>query len=391
MHNLMRGNSTYSYFSALPDTCFIYYPERVLRDVRSFKCALDCYFPKAKIAYSVKTNSHDAVLNTIREAGAMVEVVSEMEYNKCLSLGFSPSEIVYNGPIKSEQSFLKALMNGSIVNIDSLSELSYLGEVPAGSKTKLGVRLNVNLNDVCPEEALKEEASSRFGFGVDEKTFGRLLSVFKSNPHVRLAGLHIHRTTRSRSVRFYASLARWIGKVIREYNLRPEYIDFGGGFSAPYPSSPTFNHYAGAIARELGISGVKLEDTEIIFEPGTAVVSRAFDYLVTVADVRESSHGHTIITTGTRNHIDPLFKQNTISHELLRKDSRDVSLTALQNLEGCTCMEFDHLGTIRNAPALQVGDKILFHNVGAYTLSLAPEFIVALPEVVTIKERSCHE
>ncbi|MDE7427624.1 MAG: diaminopimelate decarboxylase [Muribaculaceae bacterium] len=386
----MQGNSSVLDFSAFPDTCFIYYPERVLRDVKSFRSALNCYFPKATLAYSVKTNSHPAVLNTILDSGIMAEAVSEAEYSECKRIGFMGDHIIYNGPIKSKESFLRAVEGGSIVNIDSLTELSYLDSITSGNKARLGVRLNVNLQDVCPEEATFEEASSRFGFRVNEEPFKEVTEAFRAHPRLKLSGVHIHRTTRNRSVRFYAALARWVGKVISEYNLKPEYIDFGGGFSAPYPSAPTFNHYAGAMARELRLCGVNLTDTEIIVEPGTAVVARAFDYLVTVTDVRATSEGTIIITTGTRNHIDPLFKQNSISHELLRFNNSTDKQVPVQKVEGCTCMEFDCLLTLRNAPALQPGDKIIFHNVGAYTLSLAPEFIVTLPEVVTINKNDIH-
>ena len=52
------------------------------------------------MGYSVKTNSLPWLLNYLKNQGFYAEVVSRMEYDLALRLGFPGRHIIYNGPIK---------------------------------------------------------------------------------------------------------------------------------------------------------------------------------------------------------------------------------------------------------------------------------------------------
>ena len=56
-----------------------------------------------------------------------------------------------------------------------------------------------------------------------------------------------------------------------------------------------------------------------------------------------------------------------------------------QIISGCTCLEYDRLFSLRQSPLLKLGDRILYKNVGAYTMCLSPLFIRYLP-VIYVKE-----
>ena len=47
-------------------------------------------------------------------------------------------------------------------------------------------------------------------------------------------------------------------------------------------------------------------------------------------------------------------------------------------------MERDVLFTLRDAPALRPGDRIVFRNAGAYTMALAPAFIRRPAQIIPI-------
>ena len=57
-----------------------------------------------------------------------------------------------------------------------------------------------------------------------------------------------------------------------------------------------------------------------------------------------------------------------------------------QIISGCTCLEYDRLFTLENKPLLSVGDSILYHNVGAYTMCLTPMFIRYLPNIYAFED-----
>jgi len=49
-------------------------------------------------------------------------------------------------------------------------------------------------------------------------------------------------------------------------------------------------------------------------------------------------------------------------------------------------LEYDRLFTLTERSKLSVGDKIAYHNVGAYTMSLTPMFIRYIPRVYALEK-----
>ena len=69
------------------------------------KAALDTYWKNYVIGYSYKTNSLPWIVDYYHQNGCFAEVVSEHEYNLGRSLGVEENRFIYNGPIKTKESF----------------------------------------------------------------------------------------------------------------------------------------------------------------------------------------------------------------------------------------------------------------------------------------------
>ena len=53
-----------------------------------------------------------------------------------------------------------------------------------------------------------------------------------------------------------------------------------------------------------------------------------------------------------------------------------------QVVSGLTCLEYDRMFTIpAGERKLNIGDRVIFHRVGAYTMSLTPLFIHYFPTI----------
>lgn len=160
--------------------------------------ALKENWPNYRIGYSFKTNSLPWLVNFYKKQGAYAEVVSRDEYGLAKYLGFQDSEIVYNGPYKDEQSSRDVVLAGGYVNVDSKWELEWLtklseelkeeeiltdssgnseagrekktrenGKVSEVSEIRVGIRVNFNLEQMCPGETTMGETSGRFGFSYE--------------------------------------------------------------------------------------------------------------------------------------------------------------------------------------------------------------------------------
>lgn len=380
MRNIVPGKvSEYLLYRNLTTPCFIFDEAEFERGVTGFRQALEKHFRRVAVGYSVKTNSLPYTMRMAHRLGCMAEVVSHDEYRLARLCGFEPNEIIYNGPMKSRETFIEAVTGGAIVNIETKRELEWLKELPVGGELNIGIRLNINISRVSPEDADGDDDNSRFGFSDESGEFADALEKIKTLPNIRLAGLHIHRTTHSRAPRFYERSVEYAASVIQKYGLSLDYLDVGGGYFGIFPNKPTFSDYTEAFYAPLKRHG--LESLRIIIEPGNALTASPFAFLSEVIDVKQVDAGTRFVTTdGSRNDIDPFFHKSDYIKEILpMSEGRPVE--PLQIVAGCTCLEYDRMFTLVDKPRLEVGDRILYHNVGAYTLTLSPQFIRLWPKV----------
>ena len=163
------------------------------------------------IGYSFKTNSLPWLVSFVKKRGAHAEVVSEDEYSLAKYMGYKDSEIIYNGPYKGEHSFCNVLLSNGIVNLDSMQEITWLTRLAHSYPDKFfkaGIRVNFDLEKMCPGETTMGDVSGRFGFCYETGSLAKALEILHNIPNVSVAGLHLHSSSKSRSVNIFRSIAR---------------------------------------------------------------------------------------------------------------------------------------------------------------------------------------
>lgn len=228
-------------YKSLQTPCFILNVAELKRSIDGYKMALDTHFQKAIIGYSVKTNSTPYCMRKAGDFGAYAEVVSHDEYELAILCGFPIYKIIYNGPMKSKETFIQAIEGGALVNIETKRELEWLKDLNNGQQYKIGLRLNINISHISPEDADGDNDNSRFGFSDETDEFADAVNYISSLPNVKLAGLHIHRTAHSRSIRFYKQSVAFACEVIKKYDLDLDYLDVGGGYFGIFQTSQPIN------------------------------------------------------------------------------------------------------------------------------------------------------
>lgn len=336
-----------------------------------------------QIGYSFKTNSLPWLVNFYKKQGVFAEVVSKDEYGLAKYLGFKDNEIIYNGPYKDETSFRDVILDGGIVNMDSQAELLWLqelsGEFGEERPLQVGIRVNFNLEKMCPGETTMGETSGRFGFCYENGEFEKALRKIQGLPNVEVAGLHLHSSSKSRSVAIFQSIAQMACKLKREFDLELSYVDLGGGYCGGMEGRPEYPDYFPAIAEELE-KEFSREQTKLIVEPGISLISKGSSFVTSVIDVRDIRDTRYLITDGSRFNIDAtMIKSSYLYH--LEQQKPLLPKMEKQEVTGYTCMECDRLFTMENLAELRTGDRIIYENVGGYTISLNPLFIQYFPAV----------
>lgn len=340
------------------------------------KLALENHWRNSIIGYSYKTNALPWVIRHFDRLGCYAEVVSEEEYRLAKLTGVGKGNIIYNGPIKTRSSFLEAIQQGCIVNIDSQREISWLDALPVENRA-VGIRVNFDIEKMCPGQSQCPEEGGRFGFCYENGEFKKAVNALRDK-NVRITGLHLHTSSKSRGLDIYRAIAEVACKLQEEYHLELDYIDVGGGFFGGLPTKPQFEEYMALMAGIL-CSSFDKKQTTLIIEPGMAVIGASVRYVTTVIDVKDTQFGRFVVTDGSRTNIDPLMTKSSYFRTFERQS--DAPVLPKQIICGYTCMEHDRLFEAINEPALSPGDKIIYDKVGAYTMCLTPLFIRYFPDV----------
>ncbi|MDO4332303.1 MAG: pyridoxal-dependent decarboxylase [Eubacteriales bacterium] len=373
-----------------PTPYFVIDEEQLTKDFSLLTDSLQASWPNYRIGYSFKTNSLPWLVTFLKAKGVMAEVVSDDEYALANRLGFSDSEIVYNGPVKKKDSFVRSLLAGGIVNMDGQRELDWLEEVCRENPDRIiavGVRVNFNLEQCCPGQTTMGEAGGRFGFAYENGVFAKVLKRVRAIPNARIAGLHLHSSSKTRSVAVFEAIASMACRLKREFDLELSYVDLGGGYCGGLPGRPQYPDYFPAVEKVLR-EEFSPEETALIVEPGISLLSKATTFVTGVVDVRDIGEERYLITDGSRFNIDPtMIKTSHLFHlELGPKNGRERRTLAHQCVSGFSCMEVDRIFEYGNGPELMSGDRIIYENVGGYTMSLNPLFIQYFPDVYIRRE-----
>ena len=346
-------------------------------NVMAFQSALKELWPNSSLAYSVKTNSLPWLLKYLKENGALAEVVSDEEYQLAKLCGYSDNEIVYNGPIKGEEQFKSAVEEGAYINLDSAKDLEYLAKYKGQTCENIGIRVNVDSSVFSHEDIGYEEDGFRFGFAVENGEFEKVLHAIRDIYGVGKIGLHLHCNSITRSLNVYKEIARYAANLICKYNLELSFIDMGGGYFGGVPGKATPTDYVNVIKNELS-EVINPEETKLIVEPGSAIIGSTVELHTSVLDVKDTTHARIVTTDGSRIHIDPLWAKKRY---MFSSSAQDEKKHPRQIICGYTCMDHDRIMVIENEKELQVGDEIIYHRVGAYSMTFGGMFIRYYPEV----------
>ena len=338
--------------------------------------ALKKHWSNFIIGYSYKTNALPWIIRHFDRLGCYAEVVSEEEYRLAKLVGVKKGNLIYNGPIKTKETFLEAIRDGCIVNIDSEREIDWLDELPRKNRV-IGIRVNFDIERMCPGQSQCPEEGGRFGFCYENGEFSKAVTMLQEKG-ARVSGLHLHTSSKSRGLDIYRAIAMVACDIRKEFQLDLDYVDVGGGFFGGLPTKPQFDEYMALMADILSTQFDKGR-TSLIIEPGMAVIGAPVRYVTTVIDVKDTQYNRFVVTDGSRTSIDPLMSKSSYFHSYER--SADSSIVPKQIICGYTCMEHDRLFEAIEEPALLPGDRIIYDKVGAYTMCLTPLFIKYFPDV----------
>ncbi|MDA8958848.1 hypothetical protein N9F11_00355 [Akkermansiaceae bacterium] len=379
-HELIRINSEAAYISK-PDV----FEQEYDALLDSFKK----YYDRVNIAYSFKTNYLPPFLEVVRNKKGYAEVVSIMELELALKVGFSAENIFFNGPFKHREETSNYLGLGVLVNVDSYDEFKWIEDFATQSKQKcrIGLRLNFGFS----------ENSSRFGVSINDEAIKDIITKSCSNQYLSFESLHYHYAPRD--LETWKTCAKAFVSVLDTFDLNSiatlRFISVGGGIFSrmdqyiqnqlPF-AIPSFDEYAQSsvkyIADYLDRKKVLRVRPEILIEPGTALASKALDFAVQVVSIKNICGVCFINTSGSKYNMNPSPARINSPVEVYNGNPGDIVYAKKAKIAGYTCIESDIIHEDFSGN-IAVKDTIIFKEVGAYSVVMKPPFI--LPDVAIIQ------
>jgi len=361
--------------------------------------------PRVEPHYAVKCNTDHMILKLLAYLGAGFDCASKNEIQTVLDLGVSPHRIIFANPCKQSSNIRYASRVGvDYMTFDNEAELYKIAENHPNACCVL--RIITNDTDAVCRFSMK--------FGADMETSLKLVELaLKLN--LDLVGISFHvGSGQMTPATFSESIgnARRLFDYAREhFNCRMHFLDLGGGYPGDSDSQPLFNAITKEINRALEehfpedffaqINGEE-KKLKIIAEPGRYYAASAFTLCVNIiakrvmpqspaqqdldqlALVKEpasylvdtSKSIMYYINDGVYASFNCLFYDHAVVYPTLLQDEKDQAsaLKYKTSIWGPTCDGLDVVVKEMVMPEHQVGDFLVFKDMGAYTISGAVAF-----------------
>ncbi|KAK6941814.1 Orn/DAP/Arg decarboxylase 2, N-terminal [Dillenia turbinata] len=326
--------------------------------------------PNVKPFFAVKCNPNPSLLLALSSLGANFDCASCGEIMAVQSLGVSSDRILYANACKS-LSYIKyaASVRVNLTTFDSKCEIDKLKKWHP--KCELLLRIKVD------NKTSWREFGSKFG-ALDNEIMALLCYAHENGFKVVGVSFHVG-TKQSDPKAYYETIAR--AKAI--FNMASELklpamqiLDIGGGFQA----CPLFEDIAAEINRGVEAYFCEEKNLSVIAEPGRYFAENAFTLVTNVIGKRV--RGSTMeywIDDGIYGSFNlPAFDRSSmLAKPLFMKDDdgdRSGGSTFQSTVFGPTCDSLDFVLNECELPEMEVGDLLVFQNMGAYTSSAATKF-----------------
>jgi diaminopimelate decarboxylase len=351
------------------------------------------------ICYSIKANSNSAVIKTLKDEGAGVDIVSGGELFRALRAGVDPSKIVYAGVGKTKAEIEYALKEQILFfTVESEPEARRISEcaVKLGLTGRIAFRINPDVDPKTHKYITTGKKESKFGMDLD-----RAREAYENAgdlPNIEMVGIHLHIGSQILTAEpFGEALEKVKGLCMAMKSRYPtfKYIDIGGGIGIKYqpdhePLQP--EEYAKTVVPLL-----KELDLTVVMEPGRNIVGNAGLLVCRVQYIKENYFKKFIVVDGAMNDlIRPALYESY--HEII--PVKAVEETVFGDVVGPVCESSDFLASERDIPAVGQGDLIAVRSAGAYGFSMAStynsrprpaEIMVDGDNVMLVRERETWE
>ena len=353
-----------------PTYCYSF--SKLKENINNFKKNFRSFSPL--ICFSVKSNSNINLIREIKKFGLGADVVSIGELMLAIKAGVNPKKIVFSGVGKTSEEINYAISKKILlINAESYSEIKEIDRIAKSRKKKvdIGIRLNPNTDAKTLNQISTGKKENKFG--VDNKTFQKLVNYCKNSKNINLKCLSVHIGSQILDYKPYEKMLKEIGKIIARVDHKFEFIDLGGGMGISYERGKkklNYQKYNEAIKKFL-----KSYKSKIIFEPGRSIVGNIGTLISKVIYIKNNGKRDFIILDSAMNDLMRPALYGAV-HRILPSIKKLQNSKRVYEFVGPICESTDKFATLKKFQKLDEKDIIAICDVGAYGMSLSSNYNV---------------
>jgi len=346
-----------------------------------------------KIAYSVKANFNPSVLKTFMKDGITFDLTSLGELYFIKRLNGMSENVIYTSVTEELDEYVEVLKNG-IKRIVVSSYWGFINLSKAADIVNIRPKIMVRIN---PEVGVKAEVRASYkngkfgvpfnGGGLDSAYF-IVKSIFK-NPLLDFEGFHFHLGSQITDFICYSNALEKLNSLINKLkkeisNFSISTLDIGGGtpvfYNDPVPSPEAgVSIYMEKLNNLIADHG----NFTLMIESGRFLVAESSIMVSKIVNIKEYNvHKIIILDTGYHLLLDAALLKQEYPQEVIPYENKDdvyeMNVKSKKNrsniknihLAGRLCDTLDvfPISKVSDLSYANVGNYILFYNIGAYSL-----------------------
>ena len=323
-----------------------------------------------RMLYSVKAASFPALLQRINRYvdGYSVSSLFEARLAQEILGRRAGIHLVSPGLIQSEAAEIAATCN--YVSFNSLGQWQRFRSL--ATKMNCGLRINPELSFLNDERFDPCRPASKLGVPLSQLSGMSGLAQHLAG----IKGLHFHNNCDSQKFRDLELTVNKLVQILGEMLPELEWINLGGGYQLDHPAQiAVLEDIAGGLRLNFGL--------DVFFEPGRALVENAGYLVASVIDIFSSGTRTIAVLDTTVNHLPEVFEYQ-YKPAILQDTSQG---RYAYRLAGASCLSGDLFGDYCFNEPLEINSRVIFTQVGAYTLVKANMFNgINLPEVYLLEQ-----
>lgn len=321
----------------------------------------------ARLCYSLKANPW--LVKAAMNDCDLIEVCSSGELSICKEFGI-PMEYISVGGVSKTEEECNALAKAPPyrISVESPIQLAMLEHYAAEHGKQLSVILRL---------------TSGNQFGMPLEVIRDVFNNVAEYPHLMLKGIHYYPGTQNKNLKNAENLLHMLRDAADSLPINE--LQFGAGFGAALyteQDNAEFNAYVDLIAE--GVAKLA-QNYDIVFECGRYLAYTSGAYITTILDIKEQCGRCFLIVDGGIHQLSYYGQINGKPVPIIKKipygESSDKQCcTVCGSL--CTANDILAKDVVLHEP--QIGDKLIFMNVGAYSVTEARSLFLSgeLPAVV---------